>query len=42
MLVSFQKVNQATLNRAKDLRIKVVDASNLRNLKQIMAEWINK
>lgn len=41
MLVSFQPLKAADLDRAKDLRVKVVDADKLRNLKQIMNEWIN-
>ena len=41
MLVSFQPLKAPDLSRAKDLRVKVVDADKLRNLKQIMNEWIN-
>lgn len=41
MLVSFQPLKAPDLDRAKDLRVKVVDADKLRNLKQIMNEWIN-
>jgi len=42
MLVSFYKVPSASINRAKDYDIQVVEHKTLKNLKDILLNWITK
>lgn len=40
MLVSYRKLNQADRQRAKDLKIRVVEAEQIANLKDALRNWI--
>jgi hypothetical protein len=40
MLVSYRNLGQADANRARDLKIKVVQSTEIHNLKLIMRNWI--
>ena len=42
MLVSYRPLRDADLKRAKDLRIKVIDAQKLKTLKSEIKEWIRR
>ncbi|MDF1589027.1 MAG: DUF1887 family CARF protein [Gammaproteobacteria bacterium] len=42
MLVSYRKLNTADQKRAKDLRIKVIQGTDIRNLKSGLRDWINQ
>ncbi|MDT8407269.1 MAG: DUF1887 family CARF protein [Methylococcales bacterium] len=42
MLVSYRKLNKADQKRAKDLRIKVIQGTDIRNLKSGLRDWIKQ
>ena len=42
MLVSYRSLGQADLSRAKDLRIKVVQSSEIQQIKYIIKDWISR
>lgn len=42
MLISYRKLTPADEQRAKDLRIKVIQGSQLQNLKQLLRDWIKQ
>jgi len=42
MLVSYRQLKEADRQRAKDLRIKVVQGTQIQQLKSQLREWINQ
>lgn len=42
MLISYRELDEHTRQRAKDLQIKVIDASQLRNLENQIRTWISR